>query len=64
MKKLKDREVGEKAVLALIASCFGMFILLGDFIPNGGSALVVFFMVALMLNYLTTLELNEKKTQK
>lgn len=64
MTKLKDREVGGKAVLALIASCFGLVMLLGDFVPSSGVALVLFIMVGLMLSYLTSLQPEDLENKK
>jgi lipoprotein len=61
MDKIRTEEVGGNITLCVIASCFGLIMLLGDFVPSSGVALVLFIMVTLMLNYLTTLELDEKE---
>lgn len=59
--KIKTHEVGGKITLCVIASCFGLVMLLGDFVPSSGVALVLFIMVALMLNYLTSLQTENLK---
>ena len=56
MNKIKTEEVGSTITLCVIASCFGLVMLLGDFVPSIGVVLVLFIMVALMLNYLTSLQ--------
>lgn len=56
MDKIKTHEVGGNITLCVIASCFGLVMLLGDFIPSSGVVLVLFIMVALMLSYLTSLQ--------
>ena len=56
MDKTKTEEVGGAITLCVIASCFGLVIFLGDFMPSSGVVLVLFIMVALMLNYLTSLQ--------
>lgn len=65
MDKIKTQEVGGKITLCVIASCFGLVMLLGDFVPSSGVAFVLFIMVALMLNYLTSLQPEDlEKTKK
>lgn len=56
MDKIKSEEVGGNITLCVIASCFGLVMLLGDFVPSSGVALVLFIMVGLMLSYLTSLQ--------
>ena len=41
---------------AFASTVFGMLLLLGDFVPSSGVALVLFIMVGLMLSYLTSLQ--------
>ena len=48
----------------VIASCFGLVMLLGDFIPSSGVALVLFIMVGLMLSYLTSLQPEDLEGKK
>lgn len=56
MNKIKTEEVGGNITLCAIASCFGLVMFLGDFVPSSGVALVLFIMVGLMLSYLTSLQ--------
>ena len=56
MNKTKSEEVGRNITLCVIASCFGLVMLLGNFVPNSGVALVLLIMVGLMLSYLTSLQ--------
>ena len=64
MDKIKTQEVGGKITLCVIASCFGLVMLLGDFVPSSGVALVLFIMVGLMLSYLTSLQPEDFKNKK
>ena len=56
MDKIRTEKVGGTITLCTIASCFGLVMLLGDFVPSSGVALVLFIMVGLMLSYLTSLQ--------
>ena len=64
MGKIKTEEVGGNITLCVIASCFGLVMLLGDFVPSSGVALVLFIMVGLMLSYLTSLQPEDLERKK